>query len=284
MADRPDRSRAWGVLAVTLALMALVAALSSTTSRAPIESPAASAAHRTADPQSNGRAAGENHHGMRWRRSEPKGRRQSSSASAQMTDAGRRQAAGKEESATGTGAGGTGAGTGLATGVPSPSRAGAVGAIVDGAASAGAASAGTTAAGAPDLASGTSGRSATPTSLPTISPAASSTGAGTTPVPSPPSTAGTSSTETGAVGPGGSASFAAEGGGPVSAAATWTGATTLELGISCPDGVSAARTGTTGLSVEIDDTYGTGTCTVTLALAPGQAGTADYRVSIEPAG
>jgi hypothetical protein len=81
----------------------------------------------------------------------------------------------------------------------------------------------------------------------------------------------------------GSATFPAAGGGPISAEATWTGAAAMELSISCPDGVSTTRTGASGLSVEVDDTHGSGTCTVTLAVPQGETGLVDYSVTVEPA-
>ncbi|MDA8312055.1 MAG: hypothetical protein M0Z46_15895 [Actinomycetota bacterium] len=55
----------------------------------------------------------------------------------------------------------------------------------------------------------------------------------------------------------------------VSARATWQGAVDLELAISCPGGVSVTRVGASPLSLEVDDSHGNGTCTVTLALLSG---------------
>lgn len=79
-----------------------------------------------------------------------------------------------------------------------------------------------------------------------------------------------------------SVTYRAAGGGVVTAAATWTGAPTMTLSISCPDGVSLARSGSTGLSLEVDDTAGTGTCEVTLALPVVTPGSVSYTLTIEP--
>jgi hypothetical protein len=79
-----------------------------------------------------------------------------------------------------------------------------------------------------------------------------------------------------------SASFAAAGGGTVSVMATWAGAATLELEIACPGGVSVTRTGSSGLSLEVDDSNGAGTCTVTLSLPPGTHANVSYTLVIEP--
>lgn len=97
------------------------------------------------------------------------------------------------------------------------------------------------------------------------------------------STPAAAATHTGTVGPAQDASFPASGGGPISAEATWTGPAAMELAISCPDGVSTARTGASDLSVEVDDARASATCTVTLALPPGESGEAQYRLTVEPA-
>ncbi len=80
-----------------------------------------------------------------------------------------------------------------------------------------------------------------------------------------------------------SASFAATGGGTVSAQATWTGTATLELEIVCPGGLSVGRAGSSGLSLEIDDSNGAGTCTVTLSLPQGVQADVSYTLVVEPA-
>ena len=147
--------------------------------------------------------------------------------------------------------------------------------------------------------SGTASGTGTGTSAPTTSGTASGTGTGT----SAPTTSGTangtgtgtsapttSSTGTGAypgsgsiVTPLTSVSFVAAGGGTVSAQATWNGAPTLQLEIACPGGISVARTGTSGLSIELDDTEGGGTCTVTLSLPPGMRADVSYTLVVDPA-
>lgn len=82
-----------------------------------------------------------------------------------------------------------------------------------------------------------------------------------------------------------SASFAAPGGGAVTAGVSWTGGETLELMVACPAGPSATRAGPSPLSVSLSDVGGGGTCTVTLALV--SATVADppvsYTLSIRPA-
>jgi hypothetical protein len=83
--------------------------------------------------------------------------------------------------------------------------------------------------------------------------------------------------------PASSASFAAAGGGTVSAQAFWTGTTELELDISCPGGVSATRVGTSGLSLEVDDSRGAGTCTVTLTVPPGPQDAVSFTLVVAPA-
>ena len=80
-----------------------------------------------------------------------------------------------------------------------------------------------------------------------------------------------------------SASFAAAGGGTVSANATWTGAVELELAISCPGGVSVSRAGASPLSLELDDRHGSGTCTVTLALLTGTRAKVAFNLVVQPA-
>jgi len=68
----------------------------------------------------------------------------------------------------------------------------------------------------------------------------------------------------------------------VTAAATWTGAATLELTITCPGGVSVSRSGPSGLSVEVNDRDGTGTCSVTLSLPPGTRASVTFTLTVEP--
>ncbi len=80
-----------------------------------------------------------------------------------------------------------------------------------------------------------------------------------------------------------SASFAALGGGTVSARAMWTDTPNLELEISCGGGVSATRTGSSELSLEVDDTHGTGSCTVTLSLPPGVRADVPFTLVVNPA-
>ena len=80
-----------------------------------------------------------------------------------------------------------------------------------------------------------------------------------------------------------SASFAALGGSAVSARAVWTGTSSLELEISCAGGVSATRTGSSGLSLEVDDARGSGNCTVTVSLPPGVQADVSFTLIVDPA-
>lgn len=80
-----------------------------------------------------------------------------------------------------------------------------------------------------------------------------------------------------------SAAFAALGGGVVSARAMWTGTPNLELEISCGGSVAATRTGSSGLSLEVDDARGLGSCTVTLSLPPGVQADVPFTLIVEPA-
>lgn len=85
------------------------------------------------------------------------------------------------------------------------------------------------------------------------------------------------------IAPATSASYAATGGGIVSAQATWTGTADLELDISCPAGLTVTRAGTSGLSLLIHDSHGTGTCTVTLSLLPGAHADVSFTLVVDPA-
>jgi hypothetical protein len=80
-----------------------------------------------------------------------------------------------------------------------------------------------------------------------------------------------------------SATYAAAGGGEITASATWTGTPTMQLSISCPDGIRATRSGASGLSVTVDDGAGGGTsCEVTLAMPPDVAATVSYTLDVDP--
>jgi hypothetical protein len=119
--------------------------------------------------------------------------------------------------------------------------------------------------------------------LPAGSPRPKSTagsgGSGSTSITTPSAYPGRASIDP----PSTSASFAAAGGGAVSARAAWTGTPSLELEISCPGGVSATRTGSSGLSLELDDAYGGGDCTVTVSLPPGVQADVSFTLVINPA-
>lgn len=304
MAERPDRSRAWGVLAVTLALMALVAALSTTTSRPAVEPTAARAAHLPSHHDAAHRpvhatttAAGTSVHPTsreprrphdRGRGSNAKGTRTHQFGATPASSATTRTA--RAAGSAGTAAGGLAATPASSAGSTGSvlSRLGDVGSPIESAANdpldaspqgEGSSSDRSTSA-PPATGDGTSSAPA---------PAASTSAASTSASAQAPtasdhgSAPAGSATRNGVVGPGAAASFPAAGGGPISADATWTGAATMELSVSCPDGASAGRTGAPGLSVEVDDTHGNGTCTVTLALPPDESATVAYSLTIEPA-
>ena len=64
--------------------------------------------------------------------------------------------------------------------------------------------------------------------------------------------------------------------------ATWSGTAVLELEIACPGGVSVARRGSSGMSLEVDDSHGAGTCTVMLSLPPGTRADVSYTLDVGP--
>lgn len=81
-----------------------------------------------------------------------------------------------------------------------------------------------------------------------------------------------------------SASFSVAGGDTVSAEASWTGTPALQLAIACPSGVDLGRAGASPLSVLVDDSPGAGSsCTVTLELPQGVVAEVAYTLEIEPA-
>src|SRR5579875_2658046 len=279
-ADPARRSRAWGVLAVSLALMALVTALTSSAGHRALRHADAldrsrpEPVHRTADGHP-GRAAAPG------RGTAPRG--EGTGLSRRLTDPPTLQGPGRPRPER------TGAAlphTSAASAGTSPSHAGVrsnatrpavqptapatpAGAVAD------AASVGTATAATP-----------TPQLRPTTAVSVSSTGtrpsvgssSGGTPTPS-----GTYPGPGTIVAPGTGVSYAAPGGVVVSARATWTGAVDLVLGITCGGGVSVTRTGSSGLSVEVDDSHASGTCTVTLSLGPDARAPVPFTLSIDPA-
>src|SRR5579875_699588 len=286
-ADPARRSRAWGVLAVSLALMALVTALTSSAGHRALRHADAldrsrpEPVHSTADGHP-GRAAAPG------RGTPPRG--EGTGLSRRMTDplAPRVPARQRPER--------TGAAllhTSAASAGTSPSHAGVrsnatrpavqptapatpAGAVAD------AASVGTaTAVGAtptPQL------RQTTPVAG--SSPGSTSSGgssSGRTSSVGRPTPSGTYPGPGTIVAPGTGVSYAAPGGVVVSARATWTGAEDLVLGITCGGGVSVTRTGSSGLSVEVDDSHASGTCTVTLSLGPDARAPVPFTLSIDPA-
>lgn len=265
VADRPERSRAWGVLAVTLALMALVAVLSSTTTGKVVQTTAASDVHGSGPAP---RPARPGHTNVpRARRPANDQRTRSSPAPAGSTSKGS-----SPPRSPGSATGGSPSGV---VSVRSLELAGSALGAATGAGTAGPTSA------AADSSNRPSGLSAS--DVPSVAPTEVSSVDTTTTAPVGAETPATiTASHSGTISPTQSVTFSASGGGQVTAAATWSGATTMELSISCPGGVQATHTGASPLSVVVDDTHGTQPCTATLAMLPGERGSADYTVSVEP--
>lgn len=273
-ADTDHRPRAWAVLAVALALMALVTALSTAHGR-----PSASALARDGRPNVTA--------GSRPRAQVPPS----------IAPLGRQAAIGRAPARhagasmipvdlPAGGAAGTSVTVGPTTETTSltPVTTGPPGQLAS-------ALSGTGRPEDPSVAS-TSARAASAASV----PAAASTSARGPAAASAPSAASTSAAASsqpkargvlrGTLGPSApQASATVAGGGVVAAEATWVGTTALALAVTCSSGISESRTGASGLSLELDDSAGSsGTCTVTLGLLPGAHGTATYTLTVQPAG
>lgn len=271
MADAPRRSRAWGVLAVSLALMALIAALSSSDGHGSLAADA-SRAHATA-----GRASASPRPVVHGQLVAPGGPLDHSNMVRRPPRASARKGQPDTPGSVRTvshaarGAPGAGSLTGsvapVTVAAPSAStpRSTTV-AVVETAgtpaASARAAAPAGTAVARPVRGTGTSS-SPTPTTAP--APPSVYPGHGSL---SPASS---------------SASFGAPGGGTVTAEATWDGPASLQLAISCPGGTSVSRVGGSGLSLELNDSQGSGSCTVTISLPNGVRTDVGYTLDVEPA-
>ncbi|MDA8075959.1 MAG: hypothetical protein M0Z40_12150 [Actinomycetota bacterium] len=272
MADERRGSRSWAILAVALALMALVTALSSTSGHSrPValqrRTQRTVPAKRTMSDTAQ-RAGRRSHAGLGSPRL-----RALSTLAAPAPKASRAADAG-----TGTSAGSAGPhrATGAAFSQPDPGASGTPGTGFLEAADSWSPATG------PSLlpaASGSASSSPSGSASGAASGAARSNGGGTATSPPTGAYPGHGSIEP----PATSATFAALGGGTVSARATWTDTPDLELEISCGDGVSATRTGSSELSLEVDDTHGTGSCTVTLSLPPGVRADVPFTLVVDPA-
>jgi hypothetical protein len=271
MSERVARPRAWGVLAVALALMALVVALSSTGGRRLVSTGNLGAATHDQGVRRDGAASRQTHASggdVISTRGSPRNR---AASSAHGTT---RHAATRSADLTAS-LGLVGSRLRDTTGPPSAAtptdQAGRTAPVTGGAGSLATA---TTVPRDPSAAtSGTSTTSSPGATSPTVGGAATGETAASRPYPG----------HGGFAAPAGSASYPAEGGGNVTAEATWTGTPTLALSISCPGGVSVARAGTSGLSVELDDDGGSATCEVTLSLPAGTGGGgATFTLTIEP--
>ena len=275
MADERRGSRAWAVLAVALALMALVTSLSSEAGhrspaalRRPVEG-TAPATRSKGGPQPSGRSA-HTGPGTRALRAvgahDPRPPRSARAAHALVAGARAPADSARAHRATGDVAPqSTAAGSGART----------PGILLESA--------------------GSRSPAAEPDLLPAGSaPPPNAAGSGST--GSPTSTAGSGSTgsptstatraypgHASIDPPSTSASFAALGGSAVSARAVWTGTSSLELEISCAGGVSATRTGSSGLSLEVDDARGSGNCTVKVSLPPGVQADVSFTLIVDPA-
>lgn len=227
------RSKAWGVLAVSLALMALVAARSSTTARtlSPSRTRARSVEPPVVSPQASPRV--------------------------RAADA---------TSATAGSVPTTGIGAGSAAIAPPAGSTATV----------------TSSPPASPAAVGTPAAAATTGSSTGISPAADESSGSQAAEPE------ISSVPMPYPGPGNfqpptaSAAFTAAGGGTVTASATWSGTPTLVLSIACPGGPSSSRSGTSGLSIAVDDDGASTNCQVTIALPTGVSATVEYTLVVAP--
>jgi hypothetical protein len=285
VADPGRRSRAWGVLAVSLALMALVTALSSTTGHRPDGS--AAVLERSTSGTDPGVHAPSRDGG-------PRARATTVDAATRIPYGARAGTGGLDDrhdvdaQVVGTpvrgGSSEPGSGGRLDTGVPGVAASEVFATSVTSGGDGGSGAAPPSSGDAASASRGTQGGATLPvggaprpTTAPSSTPSANglggSAGGGTGTHP------GRGSIDA----PATTVSFPAAGGGPVAAQATWTGTVTLELEISCPGGVSVTRTGTSGLSVEVDDSRGTGECTVTLAVPPGARADVSYTLVIDPA-
>lgn len=246
VADPGRRSRAWGILAVSLALMALVTALSSTTSRRTLV-PAASRVL----PRGAATAGG--------RRTHPSRTKDTTAAAPHANGA--------------RGAGGSTSGTVFLTGA----LASAITSTQPQGSSGTATGVGTAAGVGGATGGGAIGSSRTP-QIAEVAPA----GGVSTPATSSPAVPSPGQEVLDAAAP--TATFFAAGGGIVSADATWTGTSSLELSITCPGGVSVSRTGQPWLSLEADDSQGgNAPCAVSLSLPPGVRADVSFTLTIQPA-
>lgn len=291
MAEHGVRPKAWGVLAVSLALMALVAALSSTTGHQPT-APLASSTARSAPTSARGTSAAQPGAGGsgpgRYTgvpRSLP-AREHPGAGSRGLRrpphDHGGRP--GHEHAATVTGGTRTPAAAHLAS-TPALGSLAVVGDAEHAASgAAGSASGGTAGAGG---AGGAGGGTASAAGAAGAAGSASGGAAGA---------AGSSPASASLAGTAGplhhgtfsfpttSATVSAPGGSTVNATATWTGTSTLQLAITCPDGVSASQRGPSGLSLEVDDTAGgPGRCYVRLSTPAGVRADVAFTLTVEPA-
>lgn len=275
--DPGRRSRAWGVLAVALALMALVTALSTTSPRPrPARSGAAfedtgSSANPTAAPAKPGatRSGGHPHAGApRGGGTTPPDSGGAAPGSARLRSAARSTTGGEQPAVFSTSGD-------VSQGTSDPEEDDVTGK------------------------SASADRSVTSTTSTARIPSSPRSGAGAPRSSTPAAPAADGNTTTsgepeepgvhpypgrGAIdAPATAASFAAKGGGTVTAEATWTGTPDLELGITCAGGLSVTRTSSSPLSLELDDSRGGGDCTVTLAVPPAVHAAVSYTLVISPA-
>lgn len=267
--DARAKPRAWGVLAVTLALMALVAALSSATGHSSID-PAASHDRASAAAAHGSRSTSTGSHRPSSDRPEVgHGTRSATPESAKgdrsTIDVGHLHGDSPTDGAESPAPGGpVTVGTPLGS-LGTPGEAQGLGSL-DGASVGVASRSAATAAGS---------RSAPSSSPGAAHPPGTPTGAADADTPA-------ASIETGQIGPTGSATYEASGGGTVTADANWNSTISLELSISCPGGLDVARTGSSGLSVVVDDTHRSGDCAVVLSAPPETGTVVAYSLTIEP--
>ncbi|MGH8980993.1 MAG: hypothetical protein ACRDWE_08235 [Acidimicrobiales bacterium] len=274
MADRGARPKAWGVLAVSLALMALVAALSSTTSHPAVTASTRSGATATLGTAPTGGATPQRSAAPRRRDVGPLDTVGDSaphwtSSLRSQTDAPGAHAPSETLASLGL--------QGTTTPAHAPSGVGGLSTVEvastspadteqSGGGGGGGGGGGEGGVGGVESASGPSSDRPS-ASTPVLTGSSGPTHHGTLSYPAS------------------SVSVHAPGGGTVNANATWSGTPTLQLTITCPDGVSASRTGPTNLSLEVDDTAGgSAQCDVRLSLPAGVESQIVFTLTVEPVG
>lgn len=281
MAERDGRPKAWGVLAVSLALMALVAALSSTTG------------HRTVVPSTSVSARRPTREGVAHR-SRSSADPADSLASSVTTTPHRESVTRAHAPVAAEALPRRGPVADLRLDDTTSTSAVADASRLAGSETTVGAAVGLTTPSAADVTAIAPAATPLPTKRGTTG-TPSETSSGSSPGTSHGSSSGASSTGTSAATaaspthhgtlayPVTSFTVSAPGGSTVNANATWSGTATMQLTITCPDGVSSSRIGGSDLSLEVDDTAGgPGQCDVRLNLPPGVRADVTFTLTVEP--